>query len=178
MRSTWVRTSGHSALLEGSGFGATATVMPLTSAGFRTDKHDMRPLRWTSALCRALIWCALCYWANYVVVNGAGNPTPPSDPSVALHGAAAFRGVAFFLVLTAPTGLLYLLAIRTWVGTVLAGTAFGVVLIGVLSSIANDQSSTAGIGIPGVPVVVLLPVAAVVIGELWTGTKRSNTPTA
>ena len=132
---------------------------------------DVRKLRVGPLVCRILIWGGLCYWANYIAVTGAGNPTPPADPSSVLHGAAALHGALFMAGATVIPGLLYVFGIRTWAGTVVAGAGFGLVLLGMISSIANDQSSTAGVGFVAVPFVPVVGVLVPLIIELLAGPK-------
>jgi hypothetical protein len=139
---------------------------------------DVRPLRWTSLLCRVLVWCGLCWWANYVIANGAGNPTPPSNPTDALYNSTTVGRVILLLLLSCVPGLFYVFGVRTWLGTVIGGMGFAVVLIETLSSIANDHSSTAGAGILGVPFVALVPIVTVFVAEIWFGPRPSNNSSA
>ena len=104
----------------------------------------MRPLRWPSLTFRILVWCGTAYGANYVTAIGRGNITGPADTSTALFGPRVIWGTAFFLVLTVLPGLLYVLLIRTWAGSVVVGAAFATLVIATMRSIANSMSSRSG----------------------------------
>jgi hypothetical protein len=62
--------------------------------------------------------------------------------------------------------LLYLWGVRTWPGSIVAGLGVIGVWVGGIASIQADESSTAGIGLLGLPVLVSLPVGAVLLMEM------------
>ena len=71
------------------------------------------------------------------------------------------------LALTLIPGILYLVLIRTWPGTIAAGAAFATVTLVLVSSAANDQSSMAGmVVIPLLASSTLAVVTAVLVESI------------
>jgi hypothetical protein len=112
-------------------------------------------------LVRALVWFSVAVMAGYAVRN----PTPQS-------AGEAIGTAPPVLFLTALPGLLFLFAIRTWLGTALASVGFWIVTLAVFLwvSAGSETSSTAGIG-----VLIVVPLLVLVVGLVFAWEHRKPT---
>ena len=113
------------------------------------------------------MWFGIVYVSGYLMATGTANADRPADPSSALLGLTAVRAAELPLALTLIPGILYLVLIRTWPGTIAAGAAFATVTLVLVSSAANDQSSMAGmVVIPLLASSTLAVVTAVLVESI------------
>jgi hypothetical protein len=82
------------------------------------------------------------------------------------------------LILTCPPGLAYVFLVRSWLGSLLAGTGFVALCIWFLRwlSIESEKSSTAGIAILELPFLLMAPILAVFLWEQFTWNTKAPKP--
>jgi hypothetical protein len=119
----------------------------------------VRPFRLGSSLVRILLYL-LGVVAGFLIVRwpGAGETLDTTAWPTALVVIAMLLG---------PAGLLYVVLVRTWVGTVVGGFALVGGWCWLVASIRGDHSSTAGLGVLGAPLLVA-PVMVVFLVEMIT----------
>lgn len=118
----------------------------------------MRSWNWTSAALRVGV-LVLVDMASTALVH---NPAPTFVDLIA--------ALPVVLLLNAVPGYVYVVLIRTWTGTWVAGAAIVTVqmtLVAHLSALSTT-SSTAGVGLVALPVLLLPPVLGV-----WAWERRS-----
>jgi hypothetical protein len=110
---------------------------------------------WLSATARVGLWVGV----SVAAVRLVHNPTPT------LADVAA--AVPYVLLLTSGPGLLYVVLVRSWWGTVLAGIGIAVAELALFAhvSAAGASSSTAGVGLVALPPLLMLPVLVTVAFE-------------
>lgn len=111
----------------------------------------MRKMNWTAFAVRMGVWVAASMYALYLVRN----PTPDLGEVLA--------GLPLMLVLTCIPGAMFLWLVRTWPGTAVASLGFVGGWIGLFAYISeeSERSSTAGIGLLGLPFVTVFPILVV-----------------
>jgi hypothetical protein len=118
----------------------------------------MRTMNWSAFAVRVVVWVLGAMYALYLVRN----PTPGLGE--------VLTGLPLMLVLTCIPGAAFLGLVRTWPGTALASFGFVGGWIGLFAYISEEsaRSSTAGIGLLGLPFVTMLPVFVVYAVEQST----------
>lgn len=123
----------------------------------------MVPLTRSSLICRGLVWYLSAAAGTFAIQNSRG-----TSAGEILAGAVVALIVApAGMIFAGPAGVAYLLLVRTWVGTVVAGVGLMGATVWVFLWVheLGKSSSTAGLNAVLVAPAGLVPVLGTVVAE-------------